>query len=160
MQTGTNIWQTMKQLTFFIFCILLISCHSEKKIIGLCADKFIIKDSIVFIDRYDTIFEYKKADTILFWENKYIYDTTTIKTIKNIVKYQDKIIYRENVANIELLKIDNKQLYEVNSKLQNKITELKEELKVYKTIRNTIFAITLLAVLFSFLIKTISRKWL
>jgi hypothetical protein len=147
-------------MKYIIILLIFISCNSQKKIIGLCADKFIIKDSIVYIDKYDTIFDIKQPDTLFLWDNKYIYDTTRIKTIKNIIKTKEKIVYRENKARVEQLSIDNKKLSENNTNKNLIIHKLKDQLRYYKTIRNLIISILVLAIFFSIYIKTISKKWL
>lgn len=140
-------------MKYIAILLIFISCNSEKRIIGVCADKFLIRDSVVYVDRYDTIYDYRQGDTMYLWDNKYIHDTTTIKSIKGIVKYKEKIVYRENVAMVKVLKDENEK---------NSITiiKLKEQLKLYKTIRNIIISIVVLSIFFSIYLKTISKKWL
>lgn len=140
-------------MKYIAILLIFISCNSERRIIGVCADKFLIRDSIVYLDKYDTIFEYKQGDTMYLWDNRYIHDTTRVKSIKNIIKYQEKIVYRENVAKVKVLEGENE-------KNGIAIIKLKEQLKLYKTIRNIIIAIMLLSIFFSIYIKTISKKWL
>ena len=150
----------MKQFIITLFAVILISCNTEKKIIGLCADKFIIKDSIVFIDRFDTIFEPHQIDTMYLWNNKYIFDTIKLKTIKSINKYQDKIIYRENTAKVDILNNKLKDIEKVNNQQQQEVMKMKEQIKVYKILRNMFFALVLLSIFFYIYLKTISKKWL
>lgn len=146
-------------MRYLLICIVFCGCASQKSIVDLCADKFLIKDSIIFVDKYDTIFEFKPQDTLYLWDNKYIHDTTRIKSIKTIIKYKEKMIYRENLAKVESLNKENKKLLDENKVKQDTIVELKEKLKVYRGVRNMFIAVLLLALIFSVIIKTISKKW-
>lgn len=147
-------------MRFIIVLLIFSSCISEKKINQLCIDKYIIKDSVIYIERQDTIYEYLKADTIYFWNNKYIQDTITIKKIKSINKYIDKIVYRENTAKIDLLEKEKQELIQDKNNITNLMTKINEQLKVYKLFRNLIVAIALLSLFFYIYLKTISKKWL
>lgn len=136
-------------MRYIIILLLFISCNSQRDITGICAEKFIIKDSIVFVNRYDTIFEKGIHDTLVFWDNKYFFDTISINKIKHINKYVDKIIYRENTAKIEALNISYNKLNAKNKEQEIEIIKMKEKIKFYNNLRNIIIAcIMLLLVLY------------
>jgi hypothetical protein len=145
-------------MRYLILILLFSSCISEKKLTTECADKFIIRDSVVYIERYDTLYEKGVHDTLVLWENKYY--TDTINRIKSINKYIDKIIYRENTARVQSL---NNLYSELDKKYKEELIEgnkMKEQIKFYKSIRNVIIGCSILFILFTIYIKTISKKWL
>lgn len=145
----------------YIFIILIfLSCNTEKKVIGICADKFIIKDSIVYVERYDTIYEAPIHDTTIFWNNRYINDTISIKKIRTINKYIDKIVYRENVARVVELNNENTILHKSKEALGVRVDKLESELQIYKIIRNTIISLFISILLLLFLLKKLPTKWL
>jgi hypothetical protein len=147
-------------MKYLLLILLFTSCISEKELTNQCADKFIIKDSIVYVERYDTIYEASKIDTTILWDSKYIIDTLEIKKIKRINKYIDKIVYRENVAKIEMMKKEKDELVKDAEQKNSLLIKLNERIKTYNTIRNIVISIIILAIFFSIYIKTISKKWL
>jgi hypothetical protein len=140
--------------------ILFTSCVGSKNIADKCADKFIIKDSVIYQERYDTIYEQAQHDTLIFWGNKYIVDTIKSNKIISINKYIDKIIYRENAAKIYVLNNQNNVLKKTNDAMGIRIDKLEANIKVYKIIRNTIIAISIFMLLLLFLLKKLPTKWL
>lgn len=147
-------------MKYIIAIFLFTSCISQKKLTDKCVDKFIIKDSVVYVNRYDTLYEKGVHDTLVFWNNKYYYDTITINKIKSINKYVDKIIYRENTAKVESLNVMYQALDKKYQQQINEAIKMKEQIKFYKTIRNLIIGCSILFILFTIYIKTISKKWL
>lgn len=143
------------QIVFYTIVLTLSSCISANRLSKLCSDKFIIKDSIIYIDRYDTIYEAIPNDTII----DLITRTDTInqyferKRIKYINKVKDKIVYRENTGLVYQLKSQN-------DKISNKNKELEMELKFYKKLRNILIGIILFTISFQIILKTITKKWL
>lgn len=147
-------------MKYISILIIFSSCIPQKKIIELCADRYTIKDSIIYIDRYDTVYEFKQAEAVYFWDNKYIYDTIEVKKIKAVNKYIDKVIYRENKAKLELLEIEKRKIIKEKEEVTEKMKKAEYQLKVYKQIRNLIFALLLLSITFYISLKTIFKKWL
>lgn len=142
-------------IILYTLIVLLTSCISTNKLSQLCSDKFIIKDSIIYIDRYDTIFEIIPNDTII----DLITRTDTInqyferKRIKYINKVKDKIVYRENTGLVFQLKSQNDKMLGRNKQLET-------ELRLYKKLRNILIGIILFAISFQIILKTITKKWL
>lgn len=147
-------------MKYIYILILFTSCVSTKRIADKCADNFIIKDSVIYQERYDTIYEQAKHDTLIFWDNKYIFDTIKSNKIISINKYIDKIVYRENAAKIYLLNNQNDVLKKTNDAMGIRIDKLEENLKVYKIIRNTIITISIFILLGLLLLKKLPTKWL
>ena len=142
-------------IVLYTLIFILSSCVSTNRLSKLCDDKFVIKDSIIYIDRYDTIWESIPNDTLI----DVITRTDTINQyfernkIKYINKYKDKIVYRENTGLVYQLKSQN-------DKISSKNKELEMKLKFYKKMRNILIAIILFAISFQIILKTITKKWL
>lgn len=142
-------------MRYIIILFLFSSCITQKEFRQLCQDKYIIKDSIIYYDRYDTIYEKLKGDTIIFWDNKFIHDTTIVKKIKHINKYTEKIIYRENVANLLTCRDSIKMYNEKYKKLDVAYNKDKISLMKYRYAAFAIFIVFAILILFNILLSKI-----
>lgn len=142
-----------KKLSTFIkvlalFC--LTSCVSEKKLAKICAEKYPIKDSIVYVASTDTLYEYVKGDSIKleYIVNNVIKYKDTIcppKRVKTIIKSTQKIVYQENTAKTHILQVKCDDLMTNTRKLENNIAD--KDIKITNLQRFKNYTISLLIVL-------------
>jgi hypothetical protein len=136
-----------------VFVIVFFSsCMSEKKLAKTCAEKYPIKDSVIYIERSDTIINTIKGDTIrirISLKDTLIKLDTICPEVKynTITKYKDKIIYQENTALSDYrLMVINQQIDKMNEMiLQNNIQKEKiKELRMFKVITISLFLLLLI----------------
>jgi ribosomal protein L14E/L6E/L27E len=122
--------KTLIKILFVMF--VLQSCMTNKKLAQKCADKFPIKDSTVIVERIDTTYVTIKGDTIRVpfkSGDSIVYKLVQCppKKLAQVVKYKEKLVYRENTAKVTILNILNDSLKVQNALHKEKIAELQEK---------------------------------
>ena len=140
----------MKKLLFFILTCAVISCGNpvRKAISTLdnspvdaakyCADKYPVKDSIVYKDslRLDTLYMGDIVfDTVVTKDTVYITKTLPAKTITKTIA-QVKEVFRENTARVTQLQLELAAKQQEADKLQGDLAKSEGETKLYKGQRN------------------------